>query len=63
MRQDYIQQLIQEQGLDVSGKWMSRDKVEDLLRKVVLEAARLAETAEPWTSHDLIKSYFGVHDE
>jgi len=58
-----IQQLIQEIGLDVSGKWMARDKVEQLLKKAILEAADIADTAEPFLSNDLIKAHFGVHDE
>lgn len=58
-----IQELIQDMGLDTSGKWMSRDKVEILLRRAILEAARVADTAEPFKSDDLIKAHFGVHDE
>jgi hypothetical protein len=58
-----IQQLIQEIGLDVSGKWMARDKVETILRRAILEAAAIADTAEPFKSDDLIKAHFGVHDE
>ena len=58
-----IQELVREAGLDVSGKWMAREKVELLLKKVILEAARVADTAEPFKSDDLIKAHFGVHDD
>jgi hypothetical protein len=58
-----VQELMQEAGLDVSGKWMAREKVEQLLKKVILEAADIADTAEPFKSDDLIKAHFGVRDE
>ena len=58
-----IQELVREAGLDVSGKWMAREKVELLLKKVILEAADIADIAEPFKSEDLIKAHFGVRDE
>jgi hypothetical protein len=58
-----IQELIQDIGLDTSGKWMARDKVETILRRAILEAADIADIAEPFKSNDLIKAHFGVHDE
>ena len=58
-----IQELIQDIGLDTSGKWMARDKVETILRRAILEAATIADTAEPFKSDDLIKAHFGVRDE
>ena len=58
-----IQELIQDIGLDTSGKWMARDKVEKILRQAILEAAAIADTAEPFKSDDLIKAHFGVRDE
>jgi hypothetical protein len=58
-----IQELIEDIGLDTSGKWMARDKVETILRQAILEAAAIADTAEPFLSNDLIKAHFGVHDE
>ena len=58
-----IQELIQDTGLDTGGKWMARDKVEQLLRRAILEAADVADIAEPFKSNDLIKAHFGVHDD
>jgi len=58
-----IQELIQDIGLDTSGKWMALDKVETILRRAILEAAAIADTAEPFKSDDLIKAHFGVRDE
>jgi hypothetical protein len=58
-----IQELIEDAGLDVSGKWMARSKVEQLLKRAILEAAAIADTAEPFKSDDLIKAHFGVRDE
>ena len=58
-----IQELIQDIGLDTSGKWMAREKVETVLRQAILEAADIADTAEPFKSDDLIKAHFGVRDE
>jgi len=55
-----IRELIKQVGTDVSGKWMDIDNSEKLAELIVLECAKVADTAEPFLASDLIKEHFGV---
>jgi hypothetical protein len=55
-----IQELMLLAGTDTSGKWMGVEHAEKFAELIVRECARIAETAEPYQSSDLIKKYFGV---
>ena len=55
-----IKELIKQVGTDVSGKWMNVDNSEKLAELIVSECIKIADTAEPYKSGDLIKKHFGV---
>ena len=55
-----IQELMLLAGTDTSGKWMGVEHVEKFAELIVRECARIAETAEPYQSSDLLKKHFGV---
>jgi hypothetical protein len=57
-----VRELIKEHGSDSSGKWVAIDKVELIAELIVLKCAKIADTAEPFLSSDLIKQHFGVEE-
>jgi hypothetical protein len=64
MNTERIRDLVRESRLDVYGLGKDRDKweytVEKFAELIVRECADIADTAEPYTSSDLIKKHFGV---
>ena len=55
-----IKELIKQVGTDVSGKWMNVDNSEEFANLIIQECIKIADTAEPYKSGDLIKKHFGV---
>ena len=64
MNTERIRSFVRESCLDVYGLGKDRDKweyaVEKFAELIVLECARIADTAEPYKANDLIKAHFGV---
>jgi hypothetical protein len=52
-----IQQLMDQSFTDEQGEQFDVEKFAEL---IVRECARIAETAEPYQSFDLIKQHFGI---
>ena len=55
-----LQELVNQIGTDVSGKWIAVDKVGQLANLIVQECAEIADKAEPYKANDLIKKHFGL---
>ena len=55
-----IEELINQVGTDVSGKWLRIDNAEMLVNLVVKECALIADIAEPYKSTELILKNFGI---
>jgi hypothetical protein len=58
-----VQELITKAGTDVSGKWLSLDHAEKLIKIVVQECATIADKNSPlsYPDHGIkIKRHFGV---
>ena len=60
-----IEHCLYQAGLTAQGCWdelddYAREGIEKFALLIVQECARIAETAEPYQSHDLILKHFGV---
>ena len=62
-----IENCLYQAGLTAQGCWdelddYAREGIEKFALLIVQECAQIAETAEPYQSHDLILKHFGVEE-